>query len=259
MTGNHVALNRRHWDESAPNWAAEGARLWACERPEWGIWGLHDQQLAQPLLPANVSGVRSIELGCGTGYVSGWMARRGAHTTGVDISAAQLAAARRLSDDHAAGIDFNEADAEALPHADNSFDFAISEYGAAIWCDPTIWLAEAHRVLRPGGRLVFLGHHPLSVLCTPASGADTDYRLHRSYRGLHRVDWTGAAIDPGGIEFNLGFADWLSLFRQTGFELRHYEELFPDDSVSGTRFGIPADWARFYPNEQVWHLSKPAI
>lgn len=37
-----------------------------------------------------------------------------------------------------------------------SFDFAISEYGACLWVDPKKWVAEAARLLRPGGRLHFL-------------------------------------------------------------------------------------------------------
>ena len=54
-------------------------------------------------------------------------------------------------------------DAEAVPYPDASFDLAFSEYGAAIWCDPERWIPEAHRLLRPGGTLLFLGCHPLAM------------------------------------------------------------------------------------------------
>ena len=58
------------------------------------------------------------------------------------------------------GIEFplHLGNAEATPFPDASFDFAISEYGAAIWCDPYKWIPEAARLLRPGGRLHFLGN-----------------------------------------------------------------------------------------------------
>jgi ubiquinone/menaquinone biosynthesis C-methylase UbiE len=114
-----------------------------------------------------MTGMDAIELGCGTGYVSAWMARRGARVTGIDVSAEQLATARRLMDEHGLDITFLEGNAEATGLPDAAFDFAISEYGAAIWCDPDLWLPEAHRLLRPGGTLVFLGNHPMAIITTP--------------------------------------------------------------------------------------------
>ncbi|GAA5180131.1 hypothetical protein GCM10023322_11730 [Rugosimonospora acidiphila] len=41
--------------------------------------------------------------------------------------------------------------AEAVPYEDDAFGFAISEYGAALWCDPYLWIPEAARILVPGG------------------------------------------------------------------------------------------------------------
>ena len=49
-----------------------------------------------------------------------------------------------------------------------SYDLVVSEHGAAAWCDPEQWLPEAARLLRPGGRLVFLTNSHLSALCVPA-------------------------------------------------------------------------------------------
>jgi SAM-dependent methyltransferase len=60
----------------------------------WGNWSVPETELH--LLPEDMSGMDAIELGCGTGYVSAWMARRGARVTGIDVSAEQLATARRL-------------------------------------------------------------------------------------------------------------------------------------------------------------------
>ena len=57
-----------------------------------------------------------------------------------------------------------------MPLPDASFDFALSEYGASLWCEPEAWIAEAARLLRPGGRLVFLTNSPLLMLCTPHDG-----------------------------------------------------------------------------------------
>lgn len=95
MTSRHVTVNRDFWNADADNWIALGERLWASERPSWGGWGNSEEDLK--LIPANMEGKDAIELGCGTGYVSGWMARRGARVTGIDISSRQLETARRLA------------------------------------------------------------------------------------------------------------------------------------------------------------------
>ncbi len=63
-----------------------------------------------------------------------------------------------------------EASADDVPLPDDSFDLAVSEYGASVWCDPERWIAEAARLLRPGGRLVFLTNSVLVSLCVPEEG-----------------------------------------------------------------------------------------
>jgi ubiquinone/menaquinone biosynthesis C-methylase UbiE len=81
------------------------------------------------------------------------------------MSREQLATAKRLAAVHDVGnVDWVLGNAEDVDQSDGSFDFAISEYGAAIWCDLELWLPEAFRLLRPGGQLVFLGHHPLAMV-----------------------------------------------------------------------------------------------
>lgn len=254
MRPDHVAINRDVWDADAANWVAGGERLWRVEEPRWGNWGLAEGSLN--LLPADLAGKDAIELGCGTGYVSGWMARRGARVTGIDVSANQLATARRLAAEHGAEIRFIEGNAEATGLAEASFDFAISEYGAAIWCPPDKWLREAWRLLRPGGRLVFLGNHPMLLICLPTSGAPCETTLHRPYRGMWGADWTQVELDPSGVCFNLTISAWMDLFAAIGFTVRKYQELFAPESETETRDFVPAEWAKKYPVEQVWHLEK---
>lgn len=251
----HVAVNRDFWNQYAAKWVAAAERLWALDAPEWGQWGIPDAELS--LLPADMSGMRAIELGCGTAYVSAWMARRGARVTGVDISAAQLETARRLAAEHGAAIELIEGNAESVDRPDASFDFAISEYGAAIWADPYVWIPEAHRLLAPGGRLVFLGNHILTAVCSPVDGSlPVTERLEQPYFGQHRADWRGAADDPGGIEFNLPTGAWIDLFRKTGFEIERLAEPRAPAAASGVRFGVDADWARRFPAEHVWFLRR---
>ncbi|MEX0309412.1 MAG: class I SAM-dependent methyltransferase [Tateyamaria sp.] len=256
MSRDHVAVNRAVWDQDAPNWVEAGSRLWALETPEWGNWNHPDEGLH--LLPDDMSGMDAVELGCGTGYVSGWMARRGARVTAIDVSPLQLETARRLAAEHGADITFIEGNAEDTGLPDTAFDFAISEYGAAIWCPPEVWLREAWRMLRPGGRLVFLGNHPFSLLSAPKNGAPNDWRLHRPYKGMWGADWTEVEFDPSGICFNLTISGWMALFAEIGFGIEGYHEIFAPEWAKGERAAIPADWAKKYPIEQVWKLVKPS-
>lgn len=251
---DHVRENRDHWNAHADEWVERGERAWASPEPYWGNWGIGERDLN--LLPRDMSGMDAIELGCGTAYVSGWMARRGARVVGIDNSERQLETASRLAREHGVELTLLHGNAESVPVPDASFDFAVSEYGAAIWCDPLVWVPEARRLLRPGGHLVFLGSTPLAMICTPLSGAATDASLHRDYFGLHKLDWSHAEIDPGGVEFNLPFSEWLRLFRATGFDVLDYLELRAPKSAEGISFCMPADWAKRWPAEHVWKLRR---
>ena len=256
MSKDHVTINRDVWDADAANWVKMGEQHWQMSTPIWGNWAAPEEDLQ--MLPDDMTGMDAVELGCGTGYVAAWMWRRGARVTAIDVSEKQLATARRLAGERGADITFIEGNAEDTGLPDGAFDFAISEYGAAIWCPPEIWLREAWRILRPGGPLVFLGNHPLAIICTPLNGADCDRTLHRPYRGFRGADWTEVEIDPSGICFNLTMADWFALFTQIGFVVENFQEIYAPDDATGSRGGVAADWAKDYPLEQVWYLRKPA-
>lgn len=252
----HVRANRTYWDAAAEKWIPAGERAWASDEPYWGVWGLPESELH--MLPEDMAGLDAIELGCGTGYVSGWMARRGATVVGIDNSQNQLATAARLCEQFGVDLTLVHGNAESVPYPDASFDFAISEYGAAIWCDPHVWIPETHRLLKPGGQLVFLASTPLATICTPPSGAMSEPHLHRDYFDLHRIDWTEVEIDPGGVEFTLPISEWIALFHRTGFELVAYLELRAPASTEGTPFHSPAEWGKRWPYEHVWKLRKKA-
>ena len=92
-----------------------------------------------------------LDVATGPGYVAAAAAQRGAAVVGVDFSAAMLAEARR----HHPGIDFQAGNAEALSFPDASFDAVVMSFGLLHLARPDQALAEAHRVLRPGGRVGF--------------------------------------------------------------------------------------------------------
>ena len=251
---DHVARNRSAWNQWAADFVAPGERSWATDEPSWGIWGIPESELH--VLPGELNGVEAIELGCGTAYVSAWLARRGARPVGIDVSPEQLATARRLQERHGLSFPLHEVSAEQLPFPDESFDLAISEYGACLWADPRLWVPEAARVLRPGGRLIFLTNGTIMMLCQP-DGADElpSERLVRDYFGMHRFEWPG---EPE-VEFHLGYGDWIRLLRGSRFEVEDLLELRPaPDAKPIPLFDdiVGLDWARRWPCEELWKARK---
>ena len=118
--------------------------------------------------------VHLVLLLAGRGYWSAWLARMGARPVGIDNSERQLETARALQREHGLEFPLIHGNAEEVPFPDASFDLALSEYGASIWCDPERWIPEAARLLRPGGRLIFLVNSVLAMLCFPEEGELTE-------------------------------------------------------------------------------------
>src|SRR6478735_8422720 len=186
----HVAGNREAWDGMAAEYVTSGERNWAGDEPTWGVFSVPEAQLH--LLPDDLDGKDVIELGCGTAYVSAWLAKRGANPVGIDNSPKQLETAKRLQDKHDIHFPLLLGNAETVPYPDASFDYAISEYGAAIWCDPYKWIPEAARLLRPGGELMFFGNSVQLMVCTPTEDEDAPVttQLERPLFGMNKFQWS---------------------------------------------------------------------
>jgi SAM-dependent methyltransferase len=244
----HVGRNRAAWTAFAPEYADRAPSQWSREEIDWGIWGIKESALE---VLGDIAGLDAVELGCGTAYFSAWLARSGARPVGVDVTPAQLATARAMQDRFELRFPLIEASAEAVPLAGESFDLALSEYGASIWCDPYRWIPEAARLLRPGGRLVFLCNGVLLMLTEPAQGA-AGQELLRDYFGMHRFEWP----DDGSVEFHLGYGDWIRVLRANGFEVERLIEIQAPEGGS-TRFDlVTPEWARRWPSEEIWVARK---
>jgi SAM-dependent methyltransferase len=251
MTEDHVIANRRSWDEEADAWVERGRRDWASDEITWGTWRVPESSLH--LLP-DLDGADVVELGCGTGYVSSWLARRGARPVGLDNSGRQLATARTLQREFRIPFPLVHADAERAPLRDASFDLASSEYGAALWCDPYRWIPEAARLLRPGGRLVFLGHSYVSMLTFPESDLPAGDVLVRPHFGMHRFEWSDGG---GGVEFAIPHGEMIELLRRSGFEIEGLAEYpAPPDAETPSDPLATAEWSRRWPIEEAWRARK---
>jgi SAM-dependent methyltransferase len=242
----YAARTRKMWNADAPDWVASGRAAWERRSPDWGMWGVPEDEVH--ILP-DVRGLDVIDLGCGTGYWCAWFARLGASPVGLDVSEAQLETARTLQREHDLDFPLVHASAEAPPFPDGSFDLAFSEYGAAIWCDPYVWIPEAYRLLRPGGRLIFLCNSVLVMLTAPPNDSPAGETLLRPQFGLHRLDWP----DTGETNFHLPHSAMYRLLRETGFDVEGLHELrAPEGDDDEVKFFVRRGWARQWPSEEVW-------
>ena len=157
--------------------------------------------------PRRRPGPRCLELASGTAYFSAWLTVAGARAVALDLSAEQLTTAQGLQRRVGPAFPLVQADAERIPLASGRFDLVVSEHGVAAWCDPERWMPEAARLLRPGGRLVFLTNSLLSAPVSPPTRGSLD-RLLRGQRDAYKVRWPG-----GGVEFHPSHGDWVRLLR----------------------------------------------
>jgi SAM-dependent methyltransferase len=245
----HAVRNRELWTRSnADHTDAQAPEAWAQEEITWGMFRVSESEVE---VLGDVSGLDVLDLGCGVAYFSAWLARRGARPIGLDVTPAQLETARRMQAETGLSFPLVEASAEAVPLPDASFDLVLSEYGASIWCEPAAWVLEAARLLRPGGRLVFLRNSTLVILCSPDEGP-VEERLARPQFGMRRFEW------DGGVEFHLAHGDWIALLRSAGFDVERLVELqAPAEAADHPYYDfVGADWARRWPAEEIWVARK---
>jgi SAM-dependent methyltransferase len=171
----------------------------------------------------------------------------------VDPTPAQLDTARRMMERTGIGFPLVEAPGERVPLPDASFDLAVSEFGASLWADPALWVPEAARLLRPGGRLVFLTNSFVSYLCAIDEGGTAE-TLQRPQFGAYRMQWPGEQ----GIEYHLAHGDWIDLLRGAGFEIERLIELqAPPDARAHEFYDyVTPEWASKWPHEEIWVVRK---
>ena len=246
---DYQILNREAWQQFAEEYKEPAENAWKSDDSHWGIWSIPESKLN--LLPKDLEGMKCIEIGCGAGYVSSWMARRGGEVIGIDPTPNQLETAKQLEKEHQLGVEFVEGFGENLPFPDSYFDFAISEYGASLWADPFEWIPETARVLKPGSQLVFMTNHAFAICCAPDGDENEPIseQLQRPYLGLYKTKWEFSSNE---VEFHLPHGEWIKLLRDNGFVVERLLEL-GSSPESKTRYPwADAEWASKWPTEEVW-------
>lgn len=216
-----VRANRTYWDGSAADYLAEHGSFLGASEFVWCPEGVHESDVG---LLGDVVRKQILEVGCGAGQCSRWLAEQGALATGVDLSSGMLEQASRLQREHpldpsAVPPTFLQADARALPFPSGSFDTAFSSYGALPFVkDAEVVLSEVARVLRPGGTWVFSVTHPVRWMFPDVPG---EAGLTVEYSYFDRTPYVELDGDghPVYAEHHRTMGDWISLLVDSGFVL----------------------------------------
>jgi ubiquinone/menaquinone biosynthesis C-methylase UbiE len=173
---DHLAVGR-YWDANADVWT----RL---VRAGYDVYRDHLNTPAFLSVLPDVRELRGLDIGCGEGANTRALARLGAHVAAVDVSETFVRYAAEAEALEPLGIHYHVASAVALPFPDHAFDFATAFMCLMDIPENDRALAEAFRVVRPGGFFQFSISHP----CT-----DTPHR-----RNLRDAQGRTHALEIGG-------------------------------------------------------------
>ncbi len=211
-----VRANRRWWDAAAPAYLAEhGSDLGDADF----LWSPEGLREAEAHLLGDVAGRRVLEIGCGSAPCARWLRTAGADVVALDLSAGMLARAAELNRTTGIDVPLVQADAGALPLADNSVDLACSAFGGLPFvADVEGALREVARVLRPGGRFVASVNHPMRWPF-PDSPDPENLRIVSSYFDRTPYVETDDAGRTVYVEHHRTVGDWVRAVVGAGLAL----------------------------------------
>ncbi|WP_304452424.1 class I SAM-dependent methyltransferase [Nocardiopsis sp. YSL2] len=215
---------RRWWDGAADAYQADHGDFLGDADFVWCPEGLTEAE-AGLLGVEDMAATRFLEVGCGAGQCGRWLRAQGAReVVAFDLSLRQLRHSHLLDERTGYRLPTVQADAQRLPFADASFDVVFSSFGAFPFVPSADdALAEAARVLRPGGRLVFSVTHPVRW-SFPDDPTEEGFTVHQSYfdrRAYVEEDDHGNALY---VEHHHTVGDWVRGIAGAGLVLRDLVE-----------------------------------
>lgn len=162
-----------------------------------------------------VRGKAVLDLGCGTGRHTLWLATAGANVTAVDFSEGMLSEARRKTEGLSARFVVHDL-RKPLPFPDGAFDVVVSGLVLEHLGDLGAFFREARRVTGPGGRAVVSAMHPAMFL--------------RGSQARFTDPETGELVLPGSVRHEVGAVTMAAL--SAGFQIDAIQEQAPDRSFA---------------------------
>lgn len=212
---------RRWWDANAADYLAEHGDFLG---PADFCWCPEGVREADARLLGDVTGRRVLEVGAGAAQCSRWLATRGARVVATDVSGGMLEAGRALDAATGATTALLQADARALPFADDAFDIAFTAFGAIPFvADADRVHREVARVLRRGGTWVFAVTHPLrwAFPDDPTSHGLTAIRSYFDRRPYVETNDHGTVVYA---EHHRTLGDHVAELTEAGFHLERLVE-----------------------------------
>jgi len=197
------------------------------------------------------AGARVLDLGCGGGHVSYRAAPHVGHVVACDVTAAMLeAVAATAAERGLANISIHQAAAESLPFPDASFDVVLSRFTTHHWQDMEAGLRQARRVLKAGGRGVFidtvapadrvLDSHLQAIELLRDASHVRNYSTAEWFAALSRA---GFAIEEiAGRRMRMEFSSWTARTRTPADHARAIRSLQAGaPAIVREHFAIAAD------------------
>jgi ubiquinone/menaquinone biosynthesis C-methylase UbiE len=207
------------WEEEAANWVR-----WARTEGHDAYW-VYRRPFFDDIVPE--PGVRTVEVGCGEGRVSRDLRQRGHRTVSIDLSPTLVRHAREADLDGAYVL----ADGSALPLGDGSCDLVVAYNSLMDIADMDAAVAEAARILVPGGRLCLCVTHPMSNTGHfDGPTADAIFEVTGTYFGRRRFEGVEAR-DGLTMRFrgwSYALEDYARALEGAGFLLERIREPVPD-------------------------------
>ena len=209
-----------------------------------GLAGAPEWPALRAMLPP-LRGARVLDLGCGFGWFCRWAGEQGAASVlGIDVSEKMLARARAETADGA--IVYRRADLDQVDLPEHAFDLVYSSLAFHYLKHLDALMAQVHRALVPGGRLVCSVEHPIYTAPTrPAWILDAEGRKHwpiDSYQaeGPRTTNW----LAPGVIKQHRTMTTYLNLLIRLDFTLRRVEEWGPTAEQIAAQPGLAEERER---------------